>query len=354
MRALMRSLAPTAFEDVAALVALYRPGPDGGEHAQRLRRPQERPQAGRVPPPRRRGGPRRHLRADDLPGVGDAGRAEVRRLLAGRGRQPPQGLRQEEPRAHRQGARRSSSTAASATGYGADLGDAAASTSSSRSPTTPSTSRTPTATASSPTRPPTSRRTTRSSTSPRCSPASRPTWTRRRSTSPSAARWASRCSCPTSTGRSPTSRRSSRRRRRQRAGVDRLRAVGGAQRGRGPGRAASSPSARPTGPFADFYDFCERVDTAVLNKRTIESLIKAGGFDSLGHPRQGLLAVLRADRRRHAWPAGASADMGVMSPVRRRSSDAGADVRRARRRSPTSSSTRSSGSPSRRRCSAST
>jgi DNA-directed DNA polymerase III PolC len=43
------------------------------------------------------------------------------------------------------------------------------------------------------------------------------------------------------------------------------------------------------GPFADFYDFCDRVDLSVLNKRTIESLIKAGGFDSLGHPRQGLL-----------------------------------------------------------------
>ncbi len=42
------------------------------------------------------------------------------------------------------------------------------------------------------------------------------------------------------------------------------------------------------GPFADFYDFCQRVDPQVLNKRTIESLIKAGAFDSLGHPRQGL------------------------------------------------------------------
>ncbi len=29
----------------------------------------------------------------------------------------------------------------------------------------------------------------------------------------------------------------------------------------------------------------------VLNKRTIESLIKAGAFDSLGHPRQGLCLV---------------------------------------------------------------
>ncbi len=43
------------------------------------------------------------------------------------------------------------------------------------------------------------------------------------------------------------------------------------------------------GPFGDFYDFCDRVDLAVLNKRTIESLIKAGGFDSMGYSRQGLL-----------------------------------------------------------------
>ena len=45
------------------------------------------------------------------------------------------------------------------------------------------------------------------------------------------------------------------------------------------------------GPFSDFYDFCERVDPTVLNKRSVESLIKAGGFDSLGHPRLGLLEV---------------------------------------------------------------
>ncbi|MCU1358430.1 MAG: dnaE [Acidimicrobiales bacterium] len=45
------------------------------------------------------------------------------------------------------------------------------------------------------------------------------------------------------------------------------------------------------GTFADFYEFCERVDMTVLNKKTLESLIKAGGFDSVGHPRRGLLAV---------------------------------------------------------------
>ena len=45
------------------------------------------------------------------------------------------------------------------------------------------------------------------------------------------------------------------------------------------------------GPFADFYDFCERVDPMVLNKRTVESLIKGGAFDCLNHPRRGLLMV---------------------------------------------------------------
>jgi DNA polymerase-3 subunit alpha len=45
------------------------------------------------------------------------------------------------------------------------------------------------------------------------------------------------------------------------------------------------------GPFTDFYDFCQRVDPMVLNKRAVESLIKAGAFDSLGAPRKGLLLV---------------------------------------------------------------
>jgi DNA polymerase-3 subunit alpha len=45
------------------------------------------------------------------------------------------------------------------------------------------------------------------------------------------------------------------------------------------------------GPFADFADFVDRVDVSVLNKRTIESLIKAGAFDSLGHRRKGLFEV---------------------------------------------------------------
>ena len=46
------------------------------------------------------------------------------------------------------------------------------------------------------------------------------------------------------------------------------------------------------GPFDDIFDFCTRVDPVVLNKRTMESLAKGGAFDSLGHPRQGLCLVL--------------------------------------------------------------
>ncbi len=45
---------------------------------------------------------------------------------------------------------------------------------------------------------------------------------------------------------------------------------------------------REKGVFTDFYDFLRKVDAVVCNKRTIESLIKAGAFDSLGHSRRGL------------------------------------------------------------------
>ncbi len=40
--------------------------------------------------------------------------------------------------------------------------------------------------------------------------------------------------------------------------------------------------------FVSFTDFLDKVPAVVCNKRTIESLIKAGAFDSLGHPRRGL------------------------------------------------------------------
>ena len=66
------------------------------------------------------------------------------------------------------------------------------------------------------------------------------------------------------------------------------------------------------GPFTSYYEFVERVDPSVLNKRSVESLIKGGAFDTLGHPRKGLLQVFEQiidatlQRRRER-------DQGVMS-----------------------------------------
>ncbi|HWB35485.1 MAG TPA: DNA polymerase III subunit alpha, partial [Rugosimonospora sp.] len=48
---------------------------------------------------------------------------------------------------------------------------------------------------------------------------------------------------------------------------------------------------REKGAYTDFYDFLRKVDAVACNKKTVESLIKAGAFDSLGHSRKGLLAV---------------------------------------------------------------
>ena len=46
------------------------------------------------------------------------------------------------------------------------------------------------------------------------------------------------------------------------------------------------------GPFTALADFCARVDLRLVNRRVVESLIKAGAFDSLGLTRAHLLATL--------------------------------------------------------------
>jgi DNA polymerase-3 subunit alpha len=50
-------------------------------------------------------------------------------------------------------------------------------------------------------------------------------------------------------------------------------------------------SRKSRGEFESFHDFCRKVDLACLNRKTVESLIKAGAFESLGHTRKGLLDV---------------------------------------------------------------
>ena len=46
------------------------------------------------------------------------------------------------------------------------------------------------------------------------------------------------------------------------------------------------------GPFRSFFDFCRRVDLHKVNKRMMEGFIKAGAFDSTGGRRSQLMAVL--------------------------------------------------------------
>jgi len=46
------------------------------------------------------------------------------------------------------------------------------------------------------------------------------------------------------------------------------------------------------GPFTSLHDFLNRVDLTRLNKKTLESLIKAGAFDSTGYPRKQLMGLL--------------------------------------------------------------
>jgi len=60
----------------------------------------------------------------------------------------------------------------------------------------------------------------------------------------------------------------------------------------GEGVVASIKSGRDAkGRYQSFGDFLAKVDAQVCNKKTIESLVKAGAFDSLGHTRKGLMAV---------------------------------------------------------------
>ena len=53
-------------------------------------------------------------------------------------------------------------------------------------------------------------------------------------------------------------------------------------------------AAREDGPFTSLWDFCERVDGRAVNKKAIEALIKCGAFGSTGATRRGMLEVLES------------------------------------------------------------
>ena len=46
------------------------------------------------------------------------------------------------------------------------------------------------------------------------------------------------------------------------------------------------------GPFKDFFDFASRVDLTKVNKRVVENLIKSGSMDTFGYRRRQLLAIM--------------------------------------------------------------
>ncbi len=105
-----------------------------------------------------------------------------------------------------------------------------------------------------------------------------------------------------------------------------------AVKGVGVGAIESIVAARDDGPFSSIYDFCARVDSALVNRRTLEALIKSGAFDSTGGTRRGMLEALPAaaaagERRRRDRAQGqgglfdvlAAADPTTRSPTIRRS-----------------------------------
>jgi DNA polymerase-3 subunit alpha len=73
----------------------------------------------------------------------------------------------------------------------------------------------------------------------------------------------------------------------------------------GSGAADAIVAARKTGgPFRSLFEFCERVDPQSCNRATIEALVKAGAFDSLGAKRSQLMAVI--DRAMQSGAAAAA------------------------------------------------
>ena len=66
----------------------------------------------------------------------------------------------------------------------------------------------------------------------------------------------------------------------------------GAVKGVGGAAVEAIVEARQEGPFSSLHDFCERVDLRRVNKRVVEALVKCGAFDSLQHKRAQFMAAI--------------------------------------------------------------
>ncbi|WP_318482085.1 DNA polymerase III subunit alpha [Photobacterium leiognathi] len=93
----------------------------------------------------------------------------------------------------------------------------------------------------------------------------------------------------------------------------------GAVKGVGEGPIENIISAREKGGyFKDLFDFCARIDTKKVNKRVLEKLIKSGAMDRLGPNRAAMLATLddaiKAASQHHQAEAFGQTDMfGVLT-----------------------------------------
>ncbi len=66
----------------------------------------------------------------------------------------------------------------------------------------------------------------------------------------------------------------------------------GAIKGVGEGAIQAIIEERARKPFSNFFEFCERIDGRKVNKRVLESLIKSGALDCFGQERSSLMASL--------------------------------------------------------------
>src|SRR6202521_4669627 len=71
------------------------------------------------------------------------------------------------------------------------------------------------------------------------------------------------------------------------------------------------------GSFTSLYDFCERVDLGAVNRRMIESFIKAGAMDALEGTRAQLMAVIdnAMENGARAWKDRASGQSGLFATL---------------------------------------
>ena len=284
MRSLLRLMKPDNFEDISAVSALYRPGPMGmNSHTNYALRKNGQQEITPIHPELEE--PLKEVlglthglivyqeqvqKAAQIIAGYSLGEADILRRVMGK--KKPEELAKNFV-LFQEGARRTASPTRRSRPCG---------TSWSPSPATPSTRRTPPRTAWSPTGPPTSRPTTRPSTWPRCSP-------RCSDDKDKSAVYLNECRrmgikvLPPNVNESEANFAAQ--------GDDVI--LFGLTAVRNVGKNVVDSiirSRKAKGKYASFPDYLDKVEAVVCNKRTTESLIKAGAFDEMGHTRKGLTA----------------------------------------------------------------